>query len=387
MIQLELNIERYLRGLETFEDVNLLVADFKFEELMVFQEFEENILSKIGSKKIWDYWPGEKPLEILASGKLSINELFDFRLIDIPGNTYLKVDNPNKENIHIDEIKLSKEKFAFRIWYSHLEWVHDWSVKALFNELKHLHKTDEYLIFNEYEEDLQDEYSAIYFCHRPNESTTIKNLYNALIPKVVEIHQKALNNLEEGFANYPFKAHFVFPDHIKHECEQYLVYFGQFLSDIGIESHTEISRKGKEILFSVAPNDKNEAIERVSQAFSLFLTIPALHNEHIKPVSTGVENQIKFQRMEAAINHLKSQIRLAEATILAQQDHIISLKEFNTNVLVTSLIKVIENDKESKGVSFFDDLIKIKPYKGKGFEIDIPRVVSKVKEISKKLIK
>jgi len=387
MIRLEIDCKNDFKEGHFYININLLVADNKYRNIHSFDACLDKVRLKIRTKKIWDSWPGEKPLEIWATGKLSINELFDFRLTDIPGNTYLSVDNPNKNKEHIDTIKLSKETIAIRIWYSHFEWAYDWSAKALFDELKLLHKTNEYSIFNGYEEDLQDEYSAIYFYHKPSEIITLKDLYNTLMPKVDEIHQKALNNLKESFANYPFKAQFVFPDHIKHECEQYLVYFGQFLSDIGIDSHTEISRKGKKILFSVAPKDQNEAIERVSQAFSLFLTIPALHNENIKPVSTGVANQIKFQRMGAAINNLKSQLRLAEATFLAQQDHINSLKEFNTNALVTSLIKVIEKDKESNGVSFFDDLIKIKPYKGKGFEIDIPKVVSKVKEISKKLLK
>ena len=384
MIKLELDGERDLKEGQTFVNVNLILRDQKIEHIHTYYELVDDILSKIESKTIWNNWPGKKPLEIFEIGRLSINDFLDCNITDIPGNTFLSVRNPESER-NIDVIKLYKEGIGFRIWYSHFEWPYNWSIKALFDELKKLHKTEEFSIFNEYEEDLQDEYSAICFGHRPSGSLKIRDLYNALLPKARELHQKALNNIRNIFNDYPFKAQFIFPDHLKHECEQYLGYFGQFLSDIGIETDTEINRKGKEILFSVAPKDKNEAIEKVGQAFSLFLTIPALHNSQIEPISTGVENQIKFQRMEAAIHHLKSQIRLAEATILTQQDHIVTLKEYKTNVLVSSLVKVVEKEKESDGVSFFDDLIKLKPYKGKGFEIDLPKVIEKAKKIAKKL--
>lgn len=386
MIKLELDGERDLKEAQTFVNVNLMLGNQKIEHIHTYYELVGDILSKIESKTIWNNWPGKKPLEIFEIGRLSINDFLEFNTTDIPGNTHLCVSNPENEE-NIDIIKLYKEGIGFRIWYSHFEWPYNWSIKALFDELKKLHKTDEYSIFNEYEEDLQDEYSAIYFCYRLSQSIKIRDLYNSLLPKVDELHQKALNNLRNIFSDYPFKAQFIFPEHLKHECEQYLGYFGQFLSDIGIETATDINRKGKEILFSVAPKDKGEAIEKVSQAFSLFLTIPALHSSQIEPISTGVENQIKFLRMEAAINHLKSQLRLAEATVLAQQDHIITLKEYKTNVLVTSLVKVVEREKESNGVSFFDDLIKLKPYKGKGFEIDLPKVIEKAKKIAKKLTK
>ncbi|MFH1982469.1 MAG: hypothetical protein ABIL58_11540 [Pseudomonadota bacterium] len=382
MIKLELDGERDLKEAQTFVNVNLILGNRKIENIHLYYELVGDILPKIKSKTIWNNWPGEKPLEIIETGRLSLNDFLDFNITDIPGNTVLSVENPESER-NIDVIKLYREGIGFRVWYSHFEWPYNWSIKALFDELKRLHKTDEYSMFNEYEEDLQDEYSAIYLCHKPSESFKIRDLYNSLLPRANELHQKALDNIRNIFYEYPFKAQFIFPDHLKHECEQYLGYFGQFLSDIGIETDTEINRKGKEILFSVAPKDKNEAIERISQAFSIFLTIPALHNSQIEPISTGVENQIKFQRMEAAIHHLKSQLRLAEATILVQQDHIVTLKDYNTNVLVGSLVKVVEKEKESDGVSFFDDLIKLKPYKGKGFEINLPKVIEMVKKIAK----
>lgn len=367
-------------------NINLLFGDIKSAKLIGFYGNLDKLYSKFIDKEVWDSWPGDKPLTIWATGKLSVKDFFNYRLVDIPGNTCISIDNiGNNENI--GTIELTNETIAFRIWYSHLDWNNDWSVKALFDEIKSLYKTDKFYKFKHYKEDLEEEYAAISFYADSDLDHSIEGLYNILFPIVEDLHQRALDNIIKKFVDYPFKAQFDFPDHIKHECEQYLSYFGQFLHDLGIESHTETIRKGREILFSVSPKNKDEAIGRISQAFSLFLTMPVLNTDDIRPISSDVGHLIKFQRMAAAVNHLKSQLKLAEATILAQQDHILTLKELNTNALITSLTKVVQKEKVSDGVTFFNGLIKINRFEGKGFEVDTPKLIHKAKEMAKRLLK
>jgi hypothetical protein len=48
-------------------------------------------------------------------------------------------------------------------------------------------------------------------------------------------------------------AVFEFPAPIKSACEQYLLYFAQFLRDLGIEAEAELKEEAGRVLFSVTP--------------------------------------------------------------------------------------------------------------------------------------
>ena len=52
-------------------------------------------------------------------------------------------------------------------------------------------------------------------------------------------------------------THFNFPEEIKMACKQYLIYFSQFLLDLGIEVKTEVDEKAGQTLFKVMPLNKN----------------------------------------------------------------------------------------------------------------------------------
>ena len=61
---------------------------------------------------------------------------------------------------------------------------------------------------------------------------------------------------------------FSFPSHLKTASIQYLIYFGQFLSDLGIEAETEIKEEAHKTLFTVHPKDKAESLLNIKNAFS-----------------------------------------------------------------------------------------------------------------------
>ncbi len=56
---------------------------------------------------------------------------------------------------------------------------------------------------------------------------------------------------------------FSFPTSVKSACEQYLLYFGQFLSDLGIQTQTELAEKAARVLFSVTPIDATQALSQI----------------------------------------------------------------------------------------------------------------------------
>lgn len=59
---------------------------------------------------------------------------------------------------------------------------------------------------------------------------------------------------------------FSFPPGVKTSCEQYLLYFVQFLEDMGIRADAEIKEDAQKVLFSVTPADGPSALEQIRQA-------------------------------------------------------------------------------------------------------------------------
>ena len=69
---------------------------------------------------------------------------------------------------------------------------------------------------------------------------------------------------------------FEFPREIKNACTQYLVYFSQFLYDLGIDTSIELKESASLTLFKIKPKNKIEALENIMFALNTYLNIPAV---------------------------------------------------------------------------------------------------------------
>ncbi len=50
--------------------------------------------------------------------------------------------------------------------------------------------------------------------------------------------------------------------------KQYLIYFTQFLADMGILADTELKEEVNHTLFKIIPKDKDESLDRVREALN-----------------------------------------------------------------------------------------------------------------------
>lgn len=110
-----------------------------------------------------------------------------------------------------------------------------------------------------------------------------------------------------------------FPEEIKTACKQYLIYFAQFLADIGIEVEAEIKEEVHQTLFKVTPKDKNESLERIREALNMYLSAPGDSNFEIQ-----VEQQpdIAAQQWGAQVYFFKSQILLLKQAMMAMEERL-----------------------------------------------------------------
>ncbi|MCJ7764494.1 MAG: hypothetical protein MUP09_00955 [Thiovulaceae bacterium] len=59
----------------------------------------------------------------------------------------------------------------------------------------------------------------------------------------------------------------------------YLQYFEEFLHDLCIETNVEIHSKGIENILSIEPKDREEALNKISEALQIYLSAPVLINK------------------------------------------------------------------------------------------------------------
>lgn len=103
-----------------------------------------------------------------------------------------------------------------------------------------------------------------------------------------------------------------FPREVRTYCEQYLLYFIQFLQDLGIEATPELRHEAGQVLFTVTPTNQQEALEKIWAALKVYLYLPS------NPVSSSVSNEIAVKRLEYAVTGLQRELRLAEAELQAK---------------------------------------------------------------------
>jgi tetratricopeptide (TPR) repeat protein len=103
-----------------------------------------------------------------------------------------------------------------------------------------------------------------------------------------------------------------FPKEVRTYCEQYLLYFIQFLQDLGVEATSDIKHEAGHVLFTVTPSDERDALENIWTALKIYLNLPG------NTIKTDAGSDIAVQRLEYAVTGLQRELRLAEAELQAK---------------------------------------------------------------------
>lgn len=114
---------------------------------------------------------------------------------------------------------------------------------------------------------------------------------------------------------------FNFPLEIRASCEQYLLYFAQFLQDLGINATSSLKEEAGKVLFSVAPTDDIEALDNIREALAIYLKLPEspiVYNDSFAAMrlQQQIENLQHSQRMAAR------ELRFTEKLLIDQSDTI-----------------------------------------------------------------
>lgn len=195
-----------------------------------------------------------------------------------------------------------------------------------------------------------------------------------------EFHKKVIEKLHPE-ANQSLIVSFDFPEEVRVPCEQYLLYFVEFLADVGVKATANIRHEAGNVLFAVTPDDRETALDKIHIALGEYLNLART------PVSDASIGSIAEQRLAANVDHLKGQLRLknaelqlAQATIQTQQ---VAIQVLKGDVLIES-VKVVMPQKSADNESFLGGTVALKPFNYKGVEVNYPEIFRKLRDLFRK---
>lgn len=198
------------------------------------------------------------------------------------------------------------------------------------------------------------------------------------------IHQQTEKSLAAKLRADSVVIYFDFPIEVRVACEQYLLYFIQFLHELGIDTTAELKHDIGGILFAVTPTTAEDALDKIRLALEIYLHLPS---SSIKDISSA--DGIEIQRLAANIHHLKGQLALAsaiiqakDATIEAQRVTIQQQARLLSGDVVLDSLKVSNDRLEAKDKEeILEGIFSITEYKGKGFELNLAEIVRRLKQL------
>jgi len=174
---------------------------------------------------------------------------------------------------------------------------------------------------------------------------------------------------------------FDFPPPVKSACEQYLAYFAQFLSDLGISVESEIKEEAGRVLFSVTPKDGSAALGRIREALEIYLDLP--RNPEFS-AAAGAFGDTAVAQLKANVLFLQSQLALSQAILETKNATIASLNAtiFQQRQLLNGTPLINEapsSGPEAESEPILGDTVHLTKYEGKVLKIDLPTILRRLK--------
>lgn len=295
------------------------------------------------------------------------------------------------ESFYTDNIKICRTNknvfnFIFDFKFRYNKWKQLWTMTEHGKEFRSVLSAK---CLNNYEWEKWDEDNILHgfavSFKIQNPSIPIQTELEKVLSVLGQIHEQTITNLTLKAQSNAVLVKFDFPDEVKVACEQYLLYFVQFLHDIGIEATAELKEQAESVLFSVTPKNKEEALENIKMALGIYLRLPASPTLN---TLTFPEPNIEVQRLVANIYHLQGQLTLASAVIqqkdqlIQQQQSLIQQQLLSGQILVESMQENKEQKEDKE--SIVGDVVSIKKFNWEFIELDLPTLLRQLKTTFKR---
>jgi hypothetical protein len=341
-------------------------------------------VSTFSDNKTKLYFAHFVPEALSAMSPVSVGEL----LSCLESSTFYLYDNHllngwSNGRLEVYEERLSRGRshnVSLDIQFGMERWNRPYTILELSNELEKLLSEES----SPYSYRISDEQTVLHgfgINSMVDFSNTLGELLIEFPRQMAKLLQKAEGSLvlnKEGSIIRLFE----FPDSIRPACEQYLLYFGQFLKDLGIDAKTEMKEESSRVLFTVTPTQKDQALDAIRDALNSYLEIPS--SPHVSSSMTQSQ-EIAVIQLNANLLHLQSQVVLAgavlqakEATINAQQCEILTLKQsLDLRGYLPNENKTLDSE------ALIEGIVAVKKFEHKGIEFNLPEILRRLKRFRK----
>lgn len=265
----------------------------------------------------------------------------------------------------------------FRFILQIFDWKKPYSVIELMAELEKLAAEHRWLEFEE-DDAVVDAAGFIFRATPRSNSSSIEVEIAYFQEEIANIFDAVLRRLASLTAN-TLVTEFNFPASVKTSCEQYLVYFAQFLRDLGIEASTNIQEGAGRVLFSVIPKETSTALEKIKEALDIYLNLP--QNPEF-PSTVEQFTDVAVGQLKANVFFLKSQLAMAQAMLEAKDATIEALKLTayqQRQMLTGSTSGGSVNEDENESEPIIGDTVHLTKYEGKFLKVDLPTILRRLK--------
>jgi len=156
---------------------------------------------------------------------------------------------------------------------------------------------------------------------------------------------------------------FNFPKGYESICVQYLVWFSDFLAELGIKAQITSEQNGSETKFIVAPENASETLSKVEELFYTYLSLP--YAEFLPANNSGSQEQALLYNLQAQVSHFQTQVQLKDSIIELKNETINSMQvrrdEMSQKLVLLESIK--EESIELFGGALSIGTIKWGPFK------------------------
>lgn len=317
----------------------------------------------------------EEAIEALKNYSIKeINLIFDSIGYDLDlesWDEWIRVDVKNKDFIQ------KKPHIRFDLQLQDWEhWAKPWSIASVAEQIKfnvQAYTNQELEYWQDDDDSVLNGFGIDYY---PSDlSLTLTQTFEIVLPIIIDIFNKTNKSLLTSLDQDAVLTYFQFPEELKTACKQYLVYFAQFIADLGIEVDSEIKDELNHILFKITPKDRTESLERIQKVLAIYLDAP---NNTTFQNELSRENEIAAKQWEANIYHLKSQLALATSVIQAKEATIemLQLSNYQYRQLIED-----HSTKQAEKEEVIEGVLAVDKLEGYGFSINLAEILRRLKRI------
>lgn len=186
---------------------------------------------------------------------------------------------------------------------------------------------------------------------------TIQSQLDNLKVRYIENYSAALEHIKKAHQNALLLKTFKFPKEYQNTCSQYLIWFGEFLENFGINALISINQEGDETQVVVSSEHTEKMFHQIEALFSQYIALPYAEFLPAPTQTLAPEQQFLVTQLQTQVNHFKGQLEMKSAAIQLKEATIQTMQ--NTIDVQNNQLLLLESMQGDDVVELFGGIVKL----------------------------